>query len=185
MKLSTSHLLIFFRLQLVKSEYAQLDEAVDGLGRAINSTLGRQKEALTLTHNNELRQVETIVETLNKEKTRLEESILTNERACELETQRDWYKKEALHLDECLEKTKARQKELIDRLEESEADRKWMKIQLEKLTESNRMLEQKFKELGVDVSDLQLQEEEEVGDQAKDNSAVVDLVTEKEEPNTI
>ena len=172
-------------LQLVKAEHAKLDEAIDDLGTSINSTLGRQKDTLQRTHTTELREVQAEAETLNKEKIRLEDAILTNERACELETQRDWYKKEALHLDECLEKTKARQKELIDRFEESEADRKWMKIQLEKLTESNRMLEQKFKELGVDVSDLQLQEEEEVGDQAKDNSAVVDLVTEKEEPNTI
>jgi predicted RNase H-like nuclease (RuvC/YqgF family) len=51
-----------------------------------------------------------------------------------LENERDWYKKEAIHLDKVLEQTKAQNKELKEKLDESEADRKWMKEELEKVS---------------------------------------------------
>ena len=149
---------MFLSMQLVTSEYSKLQGAIDDLGSAIGGTLGRQKEDLQRTHKTEMRKVQVEIGNLSKERTRLEESISTNERACQLETERDWYKKEALHLDEVLEQTKVRQKDLVDRLDESEQDRGWMKGQVEKLTKHNWALEKKLKELGVDVSALREEE---------------------------
>ena len=71
---------------------------------------------------------------LTKEKIQLQDSIATNERANQLETERDWYKKEALHLDEELENTKAKMKELASKLESSQQEVTWLKGQVEKLT---------------------------------------------------
>jgi len=139
-------------MQLVTSEYSKLQGAIDHLGSAIGSTLGRQKEDIQRTNKTEMRKTQVEIESLSKDKTRLEESIATNERACQLETERDWYRKEALHLDEVLEQTRVKQKNLVDRLDESEQDREWMKGQLEKLTKQNWTLEEKLKELGVDLS---------------------------------
>jgi len=139
-------------MDLVESEYSKLKGAIDELGTAISGTLGRQKDELTRTHKTEMRKVQVETQNLSKEKIQLEESIATNERACQLETERDWYKKEALHLDEVLETCKAKQKELVDRLDESEQDRKWMKGQVEKLTKYNRVLDKTLKGLGVDTS---------------------------------
>mmetsp|Transcript_42633 Transcript_42633/g.89440 ORF Transcript_42633/g.89440 Transcript_42633/m.89440 type:complete len:211 (-) Transcript_42633:601-1233(-) len=151
----TSPLRSFFRsIQLVTSEYSKLQGAIDDLGSAIGGTLGRQKEDLQRTNKTEMRKVQVEIENLSKDKTRLEESIATNERACQLETERDWYRKEALHLDEVLEQTRVKQKDLMDRLDESEQDREWMKGQLEKLTTQNWALAKKLKELGVDMSSL-------------------------------
>ncbi|KAL7524826.1 hypothetical protein ACHAXR_002473, partial [Thalassiosira sp. AJA248-18] len=141
----------------------KLQVAIDELGTAINGTLGRQKDDLARTHKTKMRKVQVEIEELTKEKTRLEESIATNERACQLETERDWYKKEALHLDEVLEQTNVRQKELVDRWDESEQDRKWMKGQVEKLTKYTRALEKKLQGLGVDVSALD-EEESSIGE---------------------
>ena len=123
-------------LQLVTSEYSKLQSAIDDLGTSINNTLGQQKQDLDRTHETEMRTLQVEIERLTNEKTRLEESIATNERACQLETERDWYKKEALHLDEVLEQTNVRLKELSDRLDESEQDRMWTKGQVEKLAQS-------------------------------------------------
>jgi hypothetical protein len=97
-----------------------------------------------------MRKVKVEIESLTKDKNCLEESIMTNERACQLEIERDWYKKEALHLDEEMEKMKVRQRQMI----ESKEDREWMKGRLRKLTENNAVLEKKLKELGVDVGSL-------------------------------
>lgn len=74
---------------------------------------------------------------------------------------------EALHLDEVLEATNVRQKDLADRLDESEQDRKWMRGQVEKLTKRNWALEKKLKDLGVDMSSL-LSEE---GDESEESGA--------------
>ena len=83
---------------LVESEYAKLRECIGDLGEAINATLSSQREELARTRKTELRRKDQIIETLKLEKSKLEESIATNERACLLENERDWYKKEALHL---------------------------------------------------------------------------------------
>ena len=137
-------------LQLFASEYSKLQGAIDDLGASIGNTLGRQKQDLERTYKSEMRKVKVEIENLTKDKNRLEESIMTNERACQLEIERDWYKKEALILDEEMEKMKVRQREMF----ESKQDREWMKGRLRKLTENNAVLEKKLKELGVDVGSL-------------------------------
>jgi predicted RNase H-like nuclease (RuvC/YqgF family) len=137
-------------VQLVASEYSKLQGAIDDLGTSIGNTLGQQKQDLERAYKSEMRKVKVEIESLTKDKNCLEESIMTNERACQLEIERDWYKKEALHLDEEMEKMKVRQRQMI----ESKEDREWMKGRLRKLTENNAVLEKKLKELGVDVGSL-------------------------------
>ena len=159
-------------LQLVTSEYSKLQSAIDDLGTSINNTLGQQKQDLDRTHKTEMRTLQVEIERLTNERTRLEESIATNERACQLETERDWYKKEALHLDEVLEQTNVRLKELSDRLDESEQDRMWTKGQVEKLAKHKLAFETKLRELGVDTSALLKEEETNV----KENGLVDDSV---------
>ncbi|KAL3826606.1 hypothetical protein ACHAXA_010531 [Cyclostephanos tholiformis] len=137
-------------LQLVASEYSKLQGAIDDLGTSIGSTLSRQKQDLERAYSSEISKVQAEIEILTNDKSRLEESIMTNERACQLQIERDWYKKEALHLDEVLEKMKVRQREIF----ESEHDREWMKRQMRKLAKKNAILERKLKEVGIDVSSL-------------------------------
>lgn len=93
-----------------------------------------QKQELERVHKTDLRKVQMSVDELSKEKIQLQDAISTNERANQLETERDWYKKEALHLDEELEKTKAKLKELTSKLESSQQEVTWLKGQVEKLT---------------------------------------------------
>ena len=146
-------------LQLVSSEYLKLQGAIEDLGQSINKTLGRQKRDINFANKTEMRKLQVEIESLRKEKIRLEESIASNERANQLETERDWYKKEALQLDDELEKMKIKQKERAVKLDESEQDRSWLKGQVEKLTKQNRSLDQKFNELGVDLSSLRVEDE--------------------------
>eukprot|EP00804_Cyclotella_cryptica_P009352 CCRYP_009010-RA/>CCRYP_009010-RA protein AED:0.46 eAED:0.46 QI:129/1/1/1/1/1/3/94/178 len=137
--------------KLVETEYSKLQDCIGDLAEMMNGTLASQKEEIEKTHMSEMRKVKEELDNMKLEKTKLEESIATNERACLLETERDWYKKEALHLDKVLEQTNARQKELMERLDESEHDRKWMKVQIEQLTKSNWAFKRKLKELGVEM----------------------------------
>eukprot|EP00970_Alexandrium_tamarense_P005140 scaffold835_cov202-Alexandrium_tamarense.AAC.15 len=139
---------------LVKTEYSKLQDAISDLGDTIQSSLERQKEVTQRAHNTDLQRLQVERESLKLEKSRLEESIANNERANLLENERDWYKKEALHLDKVLEQTKSRQNELMGELVESVQDRKWMKAQMEKITKHLWTMESKLKELGVDASEL-------------------------------
>ncbi len=137
-------------MQLVASEYSKLQGAIEDLGTSIGSTLERQKQDLERAFNSEMGMVQAEIANLTKDNSRLEESIMTNERACQLQIERDWYKKEALHLDEVLEKMKVRQREIF----ENEQDREWMKTQLRKLAKKNAVLERKLKDVGIDVSSI-------------------------------
>ena len=119
--------------KIVEQEYTKLQECIDDLANTINGTISEQKEDMLLTHKSQLRKLSIEMEQLKLEKTKLEDSISTNERANLLENERDWFKKEALHLDNVLEKTKVENKELKAKLDESEVDRKWMKEQIEKV----------------------------------------------------
>lgn len=141
-------------LHLITSEYSKLEVAIDDLGKSIDNTLDRQKQEFERTHKTEIENVKAEIENLIHEKQLLEDSLASNERTSQLETERDWYKKEALHLDEVLEQSKVQQKKLTDQLFEREQDAKLMKRQVEKLMKRSRILEMKLKELGVEVTTL-------------------------------
>ncbi|KAL3763725.1 hypothetical protein ACHAW5_006169 [Stephanodiscus triporus] len=78
--------------QLVDAEFSKLQGAIDDLGTSIGNTLSLQKQDLERTYKSEMRKVEVEIENLTRDKNRLEESIMSNERACQLEIERDWYK---------------------------------------------------------------------------------------------
>ena len=59
-----------------------------------------------------------------------------------------------MHLDELLEQSNARQKDLVDKLDESEQDRELLKDRVEKILRHKFVLEKKLRELGIDVSAL-------------------------------
>lgn len=84
--------------KLVEIEYSKLQDCIEDLAEMINETLANEKEEIERTHKSAMREVNVELENLKLEKTKLEESIATNERACLLENERDWYKREALHL---------------------------------------------------------------------------------------
>ena len=90
-------------LRLVEDEYSKLQGAIEELGTSMNKTLAEQKKDHELTHQKALKKVEEQIEQHSKENARLEDEIANNQRACQLEIERDWYKTEALHLDEVLE----------------------------------------------------------------------------------
>ena len=119
--------------KLVEQEYTKLQECIEDLADTINGTISEQKENMLLSHKAQVRKLNIEIEQLKLEKNKLEDSISTNERANLLENERDWYKKEALHLDKVLEDTKLENKELKDKLDECEVDRKWMREQIEKV----------------------------------------------------
>lgn len=133
MSTATSAMIESQAFKLVEQEYTKLQECIEDLADTINGTISEQKENMLLSHKAQVRKLNIEIEQLKLEKNKLEDSISTNERANLLENERDWYKKEALHLDKVLEQTKIENKELIEKLDECEVDRKWMREQIEKV----------------------------------------------------
>ena len=133
MSAATSAMIESEAFKLVEQEYTKLQECIEDFADTINGTISEQKENMLLSHKAQVRKLNIEIEQLKLEKNKLEDSISTNERANLLENERDWYKKEALHLDKVLEDTKLENKELKDKLDECEVDRKWMREQIEKV----------------------------------------------------
>ena len=136
-------------LKLVEDEYSKLEGTIDELGTLINTTLENQKKEQERMHQGKMKRVEEVIEQHKKEKTRLEDEIANNHRACQLEIERDWFKKEALHLDEVIVKKKTEIKSLLKNLETLSQDKVCLKAEINKLAMQNTALENKFKELGV------------------------------------
>ena len=61
-----------------------------------------------------------------------------------VEKERDWYKKEALHLDQVLLKTKRREVSLAEKVEELEQDRTWLSNQLKVIMKERNGLERQL-----------------------------------------
>ena len=133
MSAATSAMIESEAFKLVEQEYTKLQECIEDLADTINGTISEQKENMLLSHKAQVRKLNIEIEQLKLEKNKLEVYMSTNERANILENERDWYKKEALHLDKVLEDTKLENKELKDKLDECEVDRKWMREQIEKV----------------------------------------------------
>ena len=118
---------------LMEGEYSKLKDCIDDLATTINGTLSDQKKKVEKCHETQLRKLNLEIDQLKIDKRQLVDSISRNERVNLLENERDWYRKEALHLDKLLEQAKTENKDLNDKLSKSEAERKWMKDQLEKV----------------------------------------------------
>ena len=123
MTLLTSTVVDLECLQRVSPEYYKLQSVIDDLGTSINNTLGQQKQELDRTQEAGMRTLQVEIERLKNEKTLLEDSIATNERAL-------------IESREVLEQMNVRLKELSDRLDESEQVKIWAKSHVEKLTQS-------------------------------------------------
>jgi len=154
-------------LKLVEDENSKLQGAIDELETSINKTLKEQKNEIEITHQKALKEAEEQIEQHSRENARLEDDIANNQRACQLEIERDWYKTEALHLDEVLEKKKTEIKSLSMKLETLAQDKECLKAEIDKLASHNTALENKFKELGVNDVELAEKKEEDMNTKEK------------------
>lgn len=110
-----------------------------------------------------MRNVQNDFKELRQEMEEKERAVENNVKVKELEKERDWYRKEAMHLDKVLQKTKASEEELRGKVEELEEDRNWLTKQLKIVMKQKAALEYQLdrlsEESGLSFENSQVEKE--------------------------
>lgn len=117
-------------MALVRKNYTKLQNSISNLGSKLNTILQKQEEDFLLGYRTHMRNVQKDFDTLQSEIDEKEKAITDNLLVKQIEKERDWYKKEALHLDQVALKLKKRDKVLTEKVEELEQERTWLSNQL-------------------------------------------------------
>ncbi|EJK62894.1 hypothetical protein THAOC_16477 [Thalassiosira oceanica] len=120
-------------IDLISREQKNLTDTLSDLKSGIDSRVAREKSEMELAHRVVLNEKAIKTNKLQGEVDRLEEAVATNERANQLEVERDWFKRESLALSSQLGEAEDKIISLEGALEESKREREWLKEQLEKL----------------------------------------------------
>mmetsp|Transcript_32743 Transcript_32743/g.48078 ORF Transcript_32743/g.48078 Transcript_32743/m.48078 type:complete len:141 (+) Transcript_32743:619-1041(+) len=137
----------------VRLQYNLLQGVIDELGDKISGVLAQQEGEFLGAYRTHMRSVQRDFQSLKEDIEAKESAISNNTKVKQLEKERDWYKKEALHLDKVLSSTKNREQELEERLEELEEDRNWLANQLKIVMKQKNILEKQLAEaMNKDVS---------------------------------
>jgi len=122
-------------IALVSREYKNLTDTLVDLKAGIDSRVARERKEVELAQKVKINEKDVKMTTLQAEVDRLEAAVATNERANNLEVERDWFKRSSLSLSDQLGVAERRATTLEKALEESNREREWLKEQLEKLND--------------------------------------------------
>ena len=153
-------------MQLVKENYAALQASISELGSKVSGVLQKQETEFLMAYKAHMRNVQKDFETLKEEIDEREKAIESNVLVKQIEKERDWYKREALHLDQILMKLKKRETMLSSKVEELEQDRKWLSNQLKTVMKQKKNLEEELENLTSNKEDERHNEHQRV---SKDN----------------
>ena len=127
--------------QFVNEQYSKLECAIDELGEKVSGLLLKQEEEFLGAYRTHVRNVQNDFRELRQEMKEKEDAIENNVKVKELEKERDWFRKEAMHLDKVLHKTKTSEEELRMKVTELEEDRSWLTQQLKIVMKQKATLE--------------------------------------------
>lgn len=133
------------RMELVRENYSNLLNSISNLGNKVNRILQKQEDDFLGAYQTQMRNVQKDFETLQGEIDEKEKAIEENVLVKKIEQERDWYKREALHLDQVLVKLKQREKMLSEKNEELNQDRTWLSNQLKLVMKQKNILESRIK----------------------------------------
>ena len=130
---------------MVRENYSNLLNSISNLGNKVNKILQKQEDDFLGAYQTQMRNVQKDFETLQGEIDEKEKAIEENVLVKKIEQERDWYKREALHLDQVLVKLKQREKMLSEKNEELNQDRTWLSNQLKLVMKQKNQLESRIK----------------------------------------
>jgi CII-binding regulator of phage lambda lysogenization HflD len=127
-------------MKLVQGEFDKLKMAIKGIDQNVSNLLQAQENEFLSVYKDHAKNIANDFKRLQTEIQVKELAIKNHEYVKELEKERDWYKKEALHLDSMLTKTKSNENSLQEKLEQLEQDKSWLSNQLKELLKEKKEL---------------------------------------------
>lgn len=140
----TSAYFSIFSMTLVKKSYGNLQHAISEMGDKVSGVLAKQEGEFLSAYRAHMRNVQTDFRSLREELDEKDRSIANNEKVLQLEKERDWYKKEALHLEKILLKTQKKEHNLNEKVAELEEDLSWHSNQLKNVLKQKNILERQM-----------------------------------------
>lgn len=131
-----------------------MEQAISELGTKLSDVLQKQESEFLTSFKSHMRNVSRDFHTLRNEVNEKETAIENNTLVKQLEEEKEWYKKEALHLDSVLTKTKKRETLLSEKVEELEQDRNWLSNQLKDIMREKNILERRLNEEEIDFEGM-------------------------------
>lgn len=127
-------------MKLVQVEYDKLREVIKQLDENVSNLLQAQENKFLVAYKNHARKITTDFTKLQAEIQGKEHAIQNHAYVKELEEERDWYKKEALHLDSMLTKSKSNEHSFREKVQQLEQDKEWLSNQLKELLKEKKEL---------------------------------------------
>jgi len=165
-KIISMALFLSYSMDLVHEQYSKLQSAINELGEKVTGVLTKQENDFLGAYRTHMRNVQNDFNEIRLEVEEKERAIENNVKVKELEKERNWYRKEATHLDKVLQKTQINEEKLREKVEELEEDRSWLtkqlrivmkqkatlEYQLDKIYEDND-LEERYRTMNVDIKE--------------------------------
>mmetsp|Transcript_5712 Transcript_5712/g.7295 ORF Transcript_5712/g.7295 Transcript_5712/m.7295 type:complete len:177 (-) Transcript_5712:126-656(-) len=129
---------------VVREQYNNLKAAISELGSKVSGVLQNQETEFLTAYRTHIRNIQKDFEVLRQDIDEKETAIKNNVLVRHIENERDWYKREALHLDQQLMKAKKKEASLSEKVEELEQDRTWLSDQLKNVMKEKNAMERKL-----------------------------------------
>ena len=139
-------------MKLVRDNYAKLQASISELGGKVSGVLQKQETEFLVAYRAHMRNVQKDFETLRHDIDEKEKAIENNVFVKHIEKERDWYKREALHLDQVLLKLKKKEAVLTEKVDELEQDRTWLSNQLKAVMKEKNTLESRLINMDENVN---------------------------------
>lgn len=168
-------------MKIVMNEYSKLESAISELGQKVSGVLLSQEEDFLSAYRTHMRNVKDDFISLKRELEEKEILLKNNSLMREIEKERDYYKKEALHLDKILnqrvlgenEKLRTENESLVENVD-------WLTKQLKVVMKQKASLEFQL----MHTNNLK-QNEDESDDIQQSNENDLDEIVKKASLNTI
>ena len=116
---------------LVREQYAKLQSAIEQFEDSTSTLLASQTSCFLAASKNHLQnKIMPAIKSLQETVEAKERAIATDERLKTCQEERDWFKKEAQHLDKTVEKLQREKKAMQEKIQDLEQDKRWMEKQL-------------------------------------------------------
>lgn len=116
---------------LVHEQYAKVQSAIEQFEDSTSTLLDSQTSCFLAASKSHLQdKIMPVIKSLQETVEAKERAIATDERLKHCQEERDWFKKEAQHLDKTVEKLQREKKAMQEKIQDLEQDKRWMEKQL-------------------------------------------------------
>jgi len=131
-------------MDAVREKCKVLQDAINEIGSKLSGIMSQQEEEFLSAYQHHLANIRSDFQSLRLEMEEKEAALASNDRIKKLELERDWYRREALHLDKQIIEERKEAQDTKHQLEEIKFDRDWLSKQLKSVMKERNALQEEL-----------------------------------------